>query len=158
MAVFTVSKKLPSMDSYTVADANGAALYSAKHHLGLTKEHWDIADADGSTVATLTHERQHMHATFVITGQGLADAKLTKTNYLPLSETWTLDGGAGQAILKGDLADYQWSLTMPDGILTATFVRKMVSLHRQYTVTVEGDPRVALAMAIALDVDQEEHK
>ena len=43
MAVFTVSKKLPSMDSYTVADANGAPLYSAKHHLGLTKEHWDIA-------------------------------------------------------------------------------------------------------------------
>jgi hypothetical protein len=107
MAVFTVSKKLPSMDSYTVADANGAALYSAKHHLGLTKEHWDIADANGSTVATLTHERQHMHATFVIAGQGLADAKLTKTNYLPVSETWTLDGGAGQATLKGDLADYQ---------------------------------------------------
>ena len=25
MAIFTVSKKLPSMDSYTVADANGAS-------------------------------------------------------------------------------------------------------------------------------------
>ena len=56
--------------------------------------------------------------------------------------------GAGELILTGDLADYQWSLTMPDGTLTATFVRKMVSLHRQYTVTVDDDPRVAVAIAI----------
>lgn len=158
MPVFTVSKKLPSMDSYTVADQSGAAVFGAKHHLGLGKEHWDITDAQGSKVATLVHERAHMHATFIISGEGLIDATLTKTNYMPISEKWTLGGGAGQAILTGDLADYQWSLTMPDGTLTATFVRKMVSLHRQYTVTVDDDPRVAVAIAIALDADQEEHK
>ena len=60
--------------------------------------------------------------------------------------------------MTGDLGENQWSVTMADGTLTATFVRKMVSLHRQYTVTVDDDPRVAVAIAIALDADQEEHK
>lgn len=158
MTDYVVARKLPSMDSYTVADASGAALYTAKHHLGLGKEHWDIADTSGNTVATLTHERAHLHATYKFSGQGLADSTFTKTNYMPIAETWTVDGAAGQARLQGDLADYQWTLTMPDGTLTATLVRRLVSLHRQFTVTVDGDPRVAIALAIALDVDQEEKR
>lgn len=158
MTNYTVARKLPSMDSYRVFDDSGADLYSAKHHLGLSKEHWDIADVHGNVVGTLTHERAHLHATFKFSGQGLADSTFTKTNYMPIAETWTLDGAAGQARLQGDLADYQWTLTMPDGTLTATLVRRMVSLHRQFTVTVDGDPRVAIALAIALDADQEEKR
>lgn len=157
MSVYTVAKKIPSMNSYRITDESGADLYFAKHHAGLGKEHWDITDAQGSNVALLMH-KAHIHATFDITGQGLTDSKLRKINFMPVAETWTLDGSAGQATLKGDLADYQWSLTMPDGTLTATFARRLVSLHHQVTVTVDGDPRVAIAIAIALDADQEEHK
>ena len=47
------------MDSYTVADRSGAAVFGAKHHLRLGKEHWDITDAQGFKVATLVHERAH---------------------------------------------------------------------------------------------------
>lgn len=158
MTDYTVARKLPSLDSYTVTDATGAELYTAKHHLGLGKEHWDIADHNGAVVATLLHERAHLHATYRISGEGLSDATFTKTNYLTMAETWTLDGAAGQARLDGDLVDHRWTLTMPDGTLTATLVRRMVSLHHQFTVTVEGDPRVTIALAIALDVEQDEHK
>ena len=157
MSVYTVAKKIASMNSYRITDESGADLYYAQHHAGLGKEHWDITDAQGTNVATLMH-KAHIHATFDISGQGLTDSTLTKVNFMPVAETWTLDGSAGQATLKGDLADYQWSLTMPDGTLTATFARRLVSMHHQVSVTVNGDPRVAIAVAIALDVDHEDHK
>lgn len=158
MTDYTIARKLPSMDSYTVADASGTELYTAKHHLGLGKEHWDIADHSGAVVATLLHERAHLHATYKISGDDLADATFTKTNYLTMAETWTLDTEAGQVRLEGDLVDHRWTLTSADGSVTATLVRRMVSLHHQFLVTVDGDPRVTIALAIALDVEQDEHK
>ena len=125
MTDYTVARKLPSMDSYTVADGAGAELYTAKHHLGVGKEHWDIADHSGAVVATLLHERAHLHATYKVSGQGVPDSTFTKTNYLTMAETWTLDSGAGQARLEGDLVDHRWTLTLPDGTVGATLVRRM---------------------------------
>lgn len=153
MPTYTVARRLPSMDSYTVTDESGAHVYGAKHHTGLNKEHWDVTDGQGHAVATITHERFHTHATYRIDLPGQPQLTLTKTNWLPVSETWSLTGGADDSKLSGDLADYIWQLTDTSGVVLATLQRKLVSLHNQYHVTVAGDP--VLAIAVALTVDNE---
>ena len=145
------------MDSYTVADQSGAVVFGAKHHLGLGKEHWDITDAQGSKVATLVHERAHMHATFIISGEGLIDATLTKTNYMPISESGpSTEGRAGGSDgrpcgLPVVVNDARWHV---DGDVRAQDGFASPAVHR------DGRRRsaVAVAIAIALDADQEEHK
>lgn len=151
MTTYTVARKLPSMDSYTVTNASGAHVLEAKHHTGLNKEHWDVTDAEGHNVAAITHERFHTHATYRIDLPGQPQLTLTKTNWLPVSETWTLTGGSGDLTVTGDLADYMWQLTDPSGTVLATMQRKIVSLHHQYAIGVEGDPVMAVAVALTID-------
>lgn len=157
MAGFTLSRKLPSMDSYIARDAAGADVYAAKHHTGLGKEHWDVTDASGAKVATITHERMHTHATYILSRPGQPDVTMLKTNWMPTAETWTIDAPGGQLRLQGDLADYAWQLTDPSGAVVAGLQRKIVTLHRQYAISTEGDPLVVLAAALAIDAEAEEH-
>lgn len=157
MAEYVVSRKIPSMDSYLIADQSGGQAYGAKHHHGMLHETWAITDAQGNEIATLTHDRKHLHATFLLNGQGLPDLTFNKVNFMPIEETWEISGAASQITVSGDLANYNWTLRAADGSVNATLQRKIVSLHRQYRVNVEGNPIVAIAMAIALDAEEDEH-
>lgn len=158
MATYTLAHKLPSMDSYLVTDEAGNHVFGAKHHTGLGSEHWDLTDAQGALVAKVTHERMHTHATYLVDIPGQPQLTLTKVNWMPVLETWSLAGAGETQTLSGDLGDYVWRLSDAGGAVIATLQRKLVSLHRQYHVTVEGDPRVPLIIALAVDAESDEHR
>lgn len=158
MSVYTVARKIPSMDSYTVVDQSGNQVFGAKHHHGMMQEHWDITDAQGNQVATLTHERKHIHATYRLNGPNLPDLTLTKVNFMPVAETWSITGGPAELTVSGDLANYDWNVQAEDRTIVATLQRKLVSLHRQYIVNADVNEVVPIAMAIALDAEEDEHK
>lgn len=159
MATYTLSRKLPSMDSYTVTDESGAVVLAAKHHMGLGKEHWDLTDPAGNPAGSLLHESFHTHATYILSRPGQPDLTLIKVNWMPVAETWKIQGGQGEQVLNGDLGDYRWDLADgSSGAIWAQFQRKLVSLHSQYHITTETDPMLPTVLALAVDNENEQHR
>ncbi len=156
-AGYVLSRKLPSMDSYVVRDDAGNEVFGAKHHTGFKTEHWDVTDAGGSKIAVLTHERMHTHATYLLNRDGQPEVRIVKSNWMPTAETWSIDGPGGPLTLKGDLADYAWELTDAAGDGVAGFQRKIVTMHRQYSISTKGDPVLVICAALAIDAEAEEH-
>lgn len=154
MANFVLARKLPSMDSYVVTDESGAVVLLAKHHLGLGKEHWDVTDAQGAKVGTITHEKLHVHSKFIINISGQPELVMVKVNWMPTAETWQISGSEGDLSLKGNLGDLEWTLTDAHGDVTASFQRKLVSLHNEYLISTAGQPMPAVALALALDAEE----
>lgn len=158
MASYTLIRKLPSMDSYTVTDESGAVVLAAKHHSGLGKEHWDLTDGAGNAIGSLLHEALHTHATYIFSRPGQPDLTLLKVNWMPVAETWKIQGGQGEQVLNGDLADYVWNLADgASGAVWAQFQRKLISLHSQYHITTETDPILPTVLALAVDHEYEAH-
>ena len=147
MATYTVSRKLPGM-GFSVSDDTGTQVYAAKHHAGFKEERWDLTDLQGQPVATLTLQRIHAHPTYVVTLAG--QQPITVTRDSAYAQTWSLDGSSGSLRLVGDTGAYDWRIVDSAGTSCATGQRKAISEHQRYSVSVEGDPALALCVAVAI--------
>ena len=106
---YVLHRKLTSLDSFDVTDAAGAHAFGVKYHIdGLTKASWTLTDASGAPVGKLIRAGVHMHPTFTLDRPGHDEVTISKSNFMPVQETWRAGeihpraiGGVRQAPMAG---------------------------------------------------------
>ncbi len=152
---YVLHRKLTSLDSFDVTDAAGDHAFGVKYHIdGLTKASWTLTGASGAQVGRLIRAGVHMHPTFSLERPGHGDVTVSKSNFMPVQETWRAAGTElGDLDVSGNLVDHEYSITAPDGTAVGQASRSWVTVRETYGVRVDGiDPVVVLATAIAIDV------
>lgn len=152
---YVLHRKLASLNSFDVTDADGAHAFGVKYHLeGVTKASWTLTDAGGATVGKLIRAGFHVHPTYTLERPGHGEVTISKSNFMPVQETWRAAGTElGDLDVSGNLVDHEYSITAPDGTTVGQASRAWVTIHETYGVRVDGiDPVVVLATAIAIDV------
>ena len=152
---YVMHRKLASIESFDVTDADGAHAYGVKFHLGgIAKESWTFTDAGGNEVGKLTRAGVHVHPTFTLDRPGHGEVTIAKANFMPVKETWRVQGTElGDLDVNGNLVDHEYTVSSPDGAAVGQASRAWVTIRDTYGVRVDGaDPVVVLATALAIDV------
>lgn len=157
---YLLRRKLASIDGFLVFDSNGAQLYHFKHHAAFGKERWTMHDASEAQVAELVRPAMHVHPTFVLSRPGRADVTIRKSNFMPLKETWRIEGSEdGDLDVAGDIADHEFTVVDQSGRIVATATQSWITLTDSFGIQVDGvDPVLVIAGAVGIDVIDHEHR
>jgi len=152
---YVMHRRLASIKSFDVTDADGSAVYGVKFHVdGLAKESWTFTEAGGTQVAKLIRAGVHVHPTFSLDRPGHGEVTITKANFMPVKETWRIEGTElGDLDVNGNVVDHEYTVTAADGTAVGQASRAWVTIRDTYGVRVDGvDPIVVIGAALAIDV------
>jgi len=146
-------------EGFVVKDESGATQFELKYKMHLDWQEWQVLDASGSVVAQM-ERHAHVHPTFTIDRAGQGQVTVRKADFMPLKQTWKVEGLAGGDVtVGGSFTDHEFTFTDAAGSAVAEASRRWATMHEGYGVTVQGlDPVIAICAAVAMDVAENEGK
>ena len=145
-------------ESFHVTDESGSPVLEFKYSMHMGSQEWHVLDTSGAEVANM-QRHAHVHPQFDITRPGRPDVTVRKANFMPVSETWRVEGlEGGDVDVSGSITDHEFTFTNQTGAVVAQSSRQWVSVHETYGVRVSGmDAVVALCAAVGMDVIENQH-
>jgi len=146
--------------SYEIKDASGQVVCSVANHLEFGADAWVITNAAGEEIARIHRGPLHVHPTFDVTTPAGAAVKISKANFMPLHETWRIEGlDIGDVDIKGNTSDHEFTFVGSGGAVLAQASRQWVTMTEAYGLRIGPslDMVAVIAAAVALDDTESRH-